>query len=154
MKLMREIVAVCLMLMAFSVQAQEVTILDRIEKDVVGEGTVRIYQDPRLKSAVGRTRSYMSTLHGGESISKVAGYRVQVFAGNNSQKARNEAHRIEEEVKSLFPEFAVYTQFVSPRWLCRVGDYKTIEEADAVMRQLRATGKFKEISIVKSVVYL
>jgi hypothetical protein len=33
--------------------------------------------------------------------------------------------------------------------LCRVGDFRTIEEADATMRQLRSTGVFKEVSIVK-----
>jgi outer membrane protein assembly factor BamA len=33
--------------------------------------------------------------------------------------------------------------------LCRVGDYRSIEEADASMRRLKATGKFKEVSIVR-----
>jgi hypothetical protein len=33
--------------------------------------------------------------------------------------------------------------------LCRAGDFRSIEEADAMMRQLRATGAFKEVSIVK-----
>ncbi|MDR0988205.1 MAG: SPOR domain-containing protein, partial [Prevotellaceae bacterium] len=46
-------------------------------------------------------------------------------------------------------ELPVYTSFHSPRWLCRVGDFSSIEEADAMMRRLRATGAFKEVSIVK-----
>ena len=41
------------------------------------------------------------------------------------------------------------TFFTSPRWLCRVGDFRSIEEADAMMRKLRATGIFREVSIVK-----
>ena len=52
-------------------------------------------------------------------------------------------------IKEYFPELSVYTSFNSPRWLCRVGDFRSIEEADAMMRQLRATGVFKEVSIVK-----
>ena len=52
-------------------------------------------------------------------------------------------------IKEYFPELSVYTSFHSPRWLCRVGDFRSIEEADAMMRQLRATGVFKEVSIVK-----
>ena len=36
-----------------------------------------------------------------------------------------------------------------PRWLCRVGDFRSIEEADAMMRRLKATGVFKEVSIVR-----
>ncbi|WP_410520200.1 SPOR domain-containing protein, partial [Bacteroides sp. RTP31139st1_H2_RTP31139_211217] len=41
------------------------------------------------------------------------------------------------------------SQVFTPRWLCRAGDFRSIEEADAMMRQLRATGVFKEVSIVK-----
>jgi outer membrane protein assembly factor BamA len=33
--------------------------------------------------------------------------------------------------------------------LCRVGDFRSIEEADAAMRRLKATGVFKEVSIVR-----
>ena len=51
--------------------------------------------------------------------------------------------------QEYIPELSVYTSFNSPRWLCRVGDFRSIEEADAMMRQLRATGVFKEVSIVK-----
>ena len=48
-----------------------------------------------------------------------------------------------------FPELTIYTSFNPPRWLCRVGDFRSIEEADAMMRKLKATGVFKEVSIVK-----
>ena len=54
-----------------------------------------------------------------------------------------------DSIQALFPELPVYTNFQPPRWLCRVGDYRSIEEADAMMRQLRATGRFKEVSIVR-----
>ena len=46
------------------------------------------------------------------------------------------------------PEIPVYTEFVSPRWVCRVGDYKTIEEADQAMRMLKKSSNFKEIVIL------
>ncbi|MCD8260423.1 MAG: SPOR domain-containing protein, partial [Bacteroides sp.] len=80
---------------------------------------------------------------------KTTGYRIQVFAGNNSRDARNQANDMAEKVKSTFPELPVYTYFSSPRWLCRVGDFRGIEEANAMMRKLKATGNFKEVSIVK-----
>lgn len=57
---------------------------------------------------------------------------------------------MEEQVKTLFPELPVYTIFKSPRWLCQVGDYKTIEEAYAMMRKMKQAGVFNEISIVKT----
>ena len=54
-----------------------------------------------------------------------------------------------ESVKEEFPELPVYAYFQPPRWLCRVGDFRSIEEADATMRSLKATGVFKEVSIVR-----
>ena len=80
---------------------------------------------------------------------KARGYRVQVYAGNNSRTARQEANEVAEAVKGEFPDLPVYAFFQPPRWLCRVGDYRSIEEADAAMRRLKATGKFKEVSIVR-----
>ena len=80
---------------------------------------------------------------------KARGYRVQVYAGNNSRIARQEANEVAELLKPEFPELPVYAFFQPPRWLCRVGDYRSIEEADASMRRLKATGKFKEVSIVR-----
>ena len=80
---------------------------------------------------------------------KARGYRVQVYAGNNSRVARQAANDMAEQVKAEFPEIPVYAFFQPPRWLCRVGDYRSIEEADAAMRRLKAPGKFKEVSIVR-----
>ena len=80
---------------------------------------------------------------------KARGYRVQVYAGNNSRMARQEANEVADNIKKEFPELSVYAFFQPPRWLCRVGDYRSIEEADAAMRRLKATGKFKEVSIVR-----
>ena len=134
-----------------SASAQE-TIFDRLEKRQPGEGVVTIHQDARLKNWVGRMRTNSSGAQ--KPTQKVQGFRVQVFAGNNSQQARTEATQMATKVKELFPDLEVYTQFVSPRWLCRVGDYRSIEEADAVMRQLKETGDFKELSIVRTVIKL
>lgn len=133
-------------------QAQE-NIFERLESDGVGKGRVTIHQDSRLKSLVGRTRAFSESQTGNRE-QKVTGFRVQVYAGNNSQRARTEALRTADKIKALFPELEVYSQFVSPRWLCRVGNYRSIEEADAVMRQLKMTGEFKEISIVRSLITL
>lgn len=131
--------------------AQE-TIFDRLERQEVGEGVVVIHQDARLKALVGKVRTQSSVSQ--KTGQKVQGFRVQVYAGNNSQQARTEASQMAEKVKTYFPELDVYTQFVSPRWLCRVGDYRSVEEADAVMRQLKETGSFKEVSIVRSLIKL
>lgn len=152
MELMKVVLGLCLLLGSMTVSAQQ-NIFERLEENRAGEGTVIIHQDSRLKSLVGQTKAY-SESQVGHKPQKVTGFRVQVYAGNNSQNARTEALRIGEEVKKLFPELEVYTQFISPRWICRIGDYRSIEEADVVMRQLKATGDFKELSIVRSIVNL
>lgn len=152
MGLMKIVLGLCLLLMPMSVSAQQ-NIFERLEESHPGKGVVVIHQDSRLKALVGQTKAYSESQEG-HKPQKVTGFRVQVYAGNNSQNARTEAHRIGEEVKKLFPELEVYTQFVSPRWICRIGDYRSIEEADVVMRQLKATGGFKELSIVRSLINL
>lgn len=114
---------------------------------MAGQGKVTVHQDARIAALIGS--GYTAGAAGEEHIIKRAGYRVQVYAGNNTRGAKNEAHAVAELVKETFPDLPVYATFIPPRWLCRVGDFLTIEEADAVMRQMRATLKFKEVSIVR-----
>lgn len=78
------------------------------------------------------------------------GYRIQVFSGGNSRGAKNEAMMIGKRVKGIFPDIMVYTQFVSPHWQCRVGDFRTYEEANDMFMRLKETQSFKEAVIVKS----
>lgn len=78
------------------------------------------------------------------------GYRIQVYSGGNSRTARQEAMRVGNQVKTYFGDLPVYTHFYSPRWICRVGDFKTYEEANEMLRQLQVTKKFSEAVIVKS----
>ena len=79
---------------------------------------------------------------------KVAGYRVQVFAGGNTRKDRLKAERIGSEIKSLFPGVPVYVHFYSPRWICRMGNYRTYEEAHAVLERVKNNG-YQSAIIVK-----
>ena len=130
-----------------SVSAQ-VSIVEELQKERVGQGTVTIHQDAAISALLGSV--YVKDENETEpKMLKVRGYRVQVYAGNNSRIARQEANEVAELLKTEFPELPVYAFFQPPRWLCRVGDYRSIEEADASMRRLKATGKFKEVSIVR-----
>lgn len=122
-------------------------IIKSLERDVPGQGKVVIHQDDRIGANVGTENT--PTVQDEKKVIKAAGYRIQVYAGNNTRQAKNEAYGVGSRIKEYFPDLSVYTSFMPPRWLCRVGDFRSIEEADAVMRQLRATGVFKEVSIVK-----
>ena len=127
-------------------------IVKSLQNEVAGQGKVFIHQDAKIAALVNGTASSSSTTvnkSGDKKELKRQGYRVQVYAGNNTSRSRNEAQEMASKVKQHFQDVQVYAYFVSPRWLCRVGNYPSIEEADAMMRQLKATGVFKEISIVR-----
>ena len=79
---------------------------------------------------------------------KMAGYRVQVFAGGNSRSDRIKAERIGSEIKGLFPGEPVYVHFYSPRWICRMGNYRTYEEAHEVLERVKRNG-YQSAIIVK-----
>lgn len=126
----------------------QINIVDELQKQRAGQGTVTVHQDARISALLGSV--YVKAENETEpKVLKARGYRVQVYAGNNSRIARQEANDVAEQVKAEFPELPIYAFFQPPRWLCRVGDYRSIEEADAAMRRLKATGKFKEVSIVR-----
>ncbi len=79
---------------------------------------------------------------------KVNGYRVQVFAGGNSRDARVKAERIGREINALFPSEPVYVHFYSPRWICRMGNYRTYEEAHQMLNAVKKLG-YQSAIIVK-----
>lgn len=79
---------------------------------------------------------------------KINGYRVQVFAGGNSRDARLKAERTGREINSLFPGEPVYVHFYSPRWICRMGNYRTYEEAHQILNAVKKLG-YKSAIIVK-----
>ena len=79
---------------------------------------------------------------------KVNGYRVQIFAGGNSRDARVKAERTGREINSLFPGEPVYVHFYSPRWICRMGNYRTYEEAHQMLNAVKKLG-YKSAIIVK-----
>lgn len=126
-------------LAAFSQQK----ITDRLERNEWGAGKVTIHQDSRLYNLLG-------TIYDPSNTQKLQtkGYRIQVYAGNNTRAAREAALRAAEQVHYLWPELSVYTEFISPRWVCRVGDYRSLEEADQMLREMKKTGRFRDILLL------
>ena len=79
---------------------------------------------------------------------KVTGYRVQAFAGGNTRSDRQKAENVGNAIKRRFPEQPIYVHFYSPRWICRVGNFRTYEEAHAMLLEIREMG-YTQPSIVK-----
>lgn len=79
---------------------------------------------------------------------KVTGYRVQAYAGGNTRKDRQQAEQIGNTIKVAMPDQPVYVHFYSPRWICRVGNFRSYSEAQRVLRQIRKMG-YKSACLVK-----
>lgn len=47
-----------------------------------------------------------------------------------------------------YPTQPVYVHFYSPRWICRVGNFRSYEEAARMLEQIRAMG-YKSAIVVK-----
>jgi len=155
-----------------SVFAQKQTFTEHLTQYVPGAGTVTLNQDAEIQDLVNGVKAPApvarqphvvhtpdSTALQGESRpareitghrAHSVGYRIQVYAGGNNRESKAEAYRIAGLVRSHFSYVPVYTIFASPRWVCRVGDFKTREEAVEQLRKLRETQQFGEASIVKS----
>lgn len=71
---------------------------------------------------------------------KINGYRVQLYSGGNSRESKNRAYNIGNSAKRAMPEQSVYVHFNSPRWYCRMGNFRTYEEASVVLREMKDLG--------------
>ena len=78
---------------------------------------------------------------------KINGFRVQVFAGGNGRTDRLKAERTGEEMKTLFPYEPVYVHFYSPRWVCRIGNYRTYEEAHEILNKVKQLGYMSAVIV-------
>ena len=134
------------MFCAFTLSAQN-NIVNELQRDIPGKGKVRITQPEGLSALMG------SIAVKGEKR-QVEGYRVLVYSGNNSRAARDEANKMAQFMRENFPGAEVFVEFDPPIRSCQYGDYRTREEAEAVMYKLKATKKFKEISVKKGIINL
>ena len=119
-----------------------------LETDVPGKGVVRVNQPQRLFDLMGS----MVTIDGKKP--EVEGYRVLLYSGNNSRQARDEANAMADYMREKHPGAEVYVMFEPPIRSCLYGDYRTREEAEAVMYRLKATRRFREISVKKCMINL
>ena len=99
---MRYIFILLFLSLGLSALAQQ-NIVESLQRNRAGEGTVTIHQDPKITGLIGSI--YTGNVTGGEQkMLKARGYRVQVYAGNNSRVARNEANNVATKVKEEFPD--------------------------------------------------
>ena len=150
------------------VQAQ--TFLDRLKKPAKDKAVVTVTQDAAIDKLVNGDITAKTTVVNKKEPTppassstieepdmskkvmknsyKVTGYRVQAFTGGNTRSDRQAAENVGNAIKRQFPEQPIYVHFYSPRWICRVGNFRTYEEAHAMLMEIREMG-YKQASIVK-----
>ena len=172
---MHKLILIFLMLGSTIGLSAQTKFTEQLQKSSAGEGKVTLHQSRKISDLVNGDASAGSSAAKGKSAETAAkkpqdgdpvevsvmqpnmgqkvrmnGYRIQVYSGGNSRKAKTEATAMGQRVRNMFSELSIYTNFISPHWICRVGDFKSYEEANETFRQMKATGQFSEAVIVKS----
>lgn len=86
-------------------------------------------------------------------IKKARGFRVLAYSGGNNRASRQEAEKIGQKVKTIYPDEQVYVHFYSPRWMCQVGNYVNYKDAQRVMKKLKQEG-ITQANIIRTMVTL
>lgn len=125
MLIMRKILPIvwCLLALAGVARAQEVVLLtEAMEHAVVHQDSAitRLMRDKRLGVQRGQQEA--------------DGFRVQVYASNAQQTAKNEALLLQQRLEGEI-DVPVYALSEPPFWKVRVGNFRTREEA----------GKYKDV---------
>jgi hypothetical protein len=148
------------------------TFTTHLQSENVGEGSVRLHQSDKITELVNaRSNASQPTarptktpttgvthtadtvrVYSSRDLVKVEGYRVQVYAGSGDGSGKREAERMADIVRSQYPGENVYSSFVRSRWVCQVGNYRTIAEAQAMKRSMMGVKSFREATIVKCTV--
>lgn len=134
-----------LLLFTALASAQQRTLVQELERDIPGKGTIRVERDVRIDSLIGT----VSEAQLGTKI-KAKGYRIQVYAGNNTRTSKERANEVDRYIRSRYPDLPVHTEFKNPRWLCTVGDFLYYEEAYETLRKLKKETPYKGMIILRN----
>ena len=141
---------------------------EHVKSQQTGEGKVVIIQTPQIDDVVNNTpqpvkknpatpsneqRGHDSSKKPSESNGKDKPAHSHI-GDNNSHNDKMKAYAIGETCQKKFPMLSVYPRFINPRWVCRVGDFRTHEDAQEYAKKIRASGISREVRIVRCEVLL
>lgn len=87
-------------------------------------------------------------------INKLSGFRIQVFSdGRNQHTLEARAKARGSAILAKFPKYRgqIYTYSSSPNWYTRVGNFRTLDEANNALAELKQSfpGYASEMRVVK-----
>lgn len=122
-------------------QKQHKEILDDLNTVKPGQGRVAVFEDKAIAEVLGRSmappRTVYATGDGSVQYVKMRGFKIQAFSGNNQRTSKNEAYYKQGLINTSFPGQETVVTFDSPFWRLRVGNFKTRDEAAAVLDDMR-----------------
>ena len=148
MKISAKIVLLSLLSLCFSwanaqTQRQHKEIIDELNTVKPGQGRVMVFEDEAIKDVLGRPmappRTVYATADGSVQYVKLRGFKIQAFSGNNQRTSKNEAYYKQGLINTSFPGQETVVTFDSPFWRLRVGNFKSREDASAVLNDIRKT---------------
>ena len=114
----------------------DTSIVQYLERSNTG-GVIQIEQPAELSRRVAREGDDVE-----QNMVKVPIYRIQLFSSNNPS-AKAQAESLAKEVEMIFPEMPALVSYVSPFWRLRVGEFRTYDEANAILPVIQK--KFSDI---------
>lgn len=159
----------CLLSVCLYTNAQSVSIIDDLNTTKSGQGKIVIYQDEAIKSMVGRpivshnvsttaNNDQLASTKEAEGSSKTyiraKGYRIQVYAGNDQKRSKNEAQGRRSEILSVYPNMEVSVSYTSPVWKVKAGNFKTREQATEALNEMKSQfpGFGREMHVISDAV--
>ncbi|WP_029906327.1 SPOR domain-containing protein [Prevotella sp. 10(H)] len=140
------------------------TIIDDLNTSKWGQGNVKVMQDEAVQNVLGirqtaaviapDTTKTIGAIDPAANFTKVKGFKIQVFSGNNQQRSKREAESKQAQVRTQFPELESVVSFVSPFWRLRVGNFLTREDANTMLKEMKKAfpGFGREMYVVDDVV--
>jgi len=101
-------------------------------QDSSTSATVKIHQDKRIEQLLTNRKNSNNS----QDLSTANGFRVQVFSSNVQRVAKNDAFKIEKQIREIFPNQTVYVNYSSPFWKVRVGDFISRSQAQIFRSKL------------------
>lgn len=132
---------------------QRKNIIDDLQSVKHGQGRVMVFEDNSIKGVLGRSMAPNRTVYSGSDgghFLKMRGFKIQAFSGNNQRTSKNEANTKQRLINESFPEQETVVTFDSPFWRLRVGNFRTREDANEVLREMQKvfTSFGKEMYVV------
>jgi len=140
-------------------QNSDKTIIQELNSPKSGQGRVVVMQDEVVDGLLAirqqtDTTQKLGVVDPNAEFTKVKGFKIQVYSGNNQQRSKRDAESKQSQVREAFPELESVVSFHSPFWRLRVGNFLNREDAEVILKEMKKAfpAMGREMYVVSDVV--